>query len=93
MKIIYNCFVKCTKVQQNITKEEVFIIEKLEISQNYIKNSRTLRLPINIVKDIEVLSEHKKIPLNQVTTLLLEYALKNLDIEDKKIIENYKRGR
>ena len=58
-----------------------------------IENSRTLRLPANIVKDIEALSEHKKISFNQVTTLLLEYALQNLDVEDKKIIENYKRGR
>lgn len=62
------------------------------LSQNRIENSKTLKLPMNIIKDIEVLSEYKKISLNQVTILLLEYALQNLDVEDKEIIENYKSG-
>lgn len=60
------------------------------MKKEQFENSRTLKLPVNIVKDIEALSEYKKISLNQVTILLLEYALQNLDVEDKKIIENYK---
>ena len=60
------------------------------MKKEQFENSKTLKLPMSIVKDIEALSEYKKISLNQVTILLLEYALQNLDVEDKKIIENYK---
>lgn len=66
-------------------------MESLKIPQNHIGVSKTLRLPSDIVTDIEALSEIKNTSLNQITILLLKFALDNLDIEEKKAIEKYKK--
>ena len=65
-------------------------MESLKIPQGHIGVSKTLRIPANIIEDIEALSEIKHTSLNQITILLFKYALDNLDSEDKKLIENYK---
>ena len=66
-------------------------MESLKIPQSHIGVSKTLRIPSDIIEDIEALSEIKNKSLNQVTILLFKYALENLDVEDKKAIENYKK--
>lgn len=59
-------------------------MRKLKIPQNHSGISKTLRLPENIVKDIQILSDMKNISFNKTVTELLEFSLKNLDEEDEK---------
>ena len=66
-------------------------MKKLKIPQNHSGISKTLRLPENIVKDIQILSDMKNISFNKTVTELLEFSLKNLDEEDEKIIEEKRK--
>lgn len=66
-------------------------MESLKIPQSHVGVSKTLRLPANIVSDIEALSEIKNTSLNQITILLIKFALENLDEGDKKAIEEFNK--
>ena len=66
-------------------------METLKIPQSHAGVSKTLRLPADLVSDIEALSEIKNTSLNQITILLVKFALDNLDKDDKKAIEDYKK--
>ncbi len=66
-------------------------MESLKIPQSHAGVSKTLRIPEDIIKDIETLSEIKHTSLNQIVILLLKYALNNLDPEERKAIEDYKK--
>ena len=66
-------------------------MRKLKIPQNHSGISKTLRLPENIVKDIQILSDIKNISFNKTVTELLEFSLKNLDEEDEKLIEEKRK--
>ncbi len=66
-------------------------METLKIPQSHAGISKTLRLPADIVEDIEALSEIKNTSLNQITILLVKFALDNLDDNDKKAVENFKK--
>ena len=66
-------------------------MKKLKIPQNHSGISKTLRLPENIVKDIQILSDMKNISFNKTVTELLEFSLKNLDEEDEKLIEEKRK--
>lgn len=66
-------------------------MRKLKIPQNHSGISKTLRLPENIVKDIQILSDIKNISFNKTVTELLEFSLKNLDEEDEKLIEKKRK--
>lgn len=66
-------------------------MQNVKISQNHIGISKTLRLPSNVIEDIEALSKIKNTSLNQIIILLLKYSLENLDIDEKRVIEKYKR--
>ncbi len=61
-------------------------MRKLKIPQNHSGISKTLRLPENVVNDIQILSDLKNISFNKTVTELLEFSLQNLDPEDEKII-------
>lgn len=61
-------------------------MRKLKIPQNHSGISKTLRLPENVVNDIQILSDLKNISFNKTVTELLEFSLQNLDSEDEKII-------
>ena len=65
----------------------------LKIPQGHTGISKTLRIPADIIDDIEALSEIKQTSLNQIAILLFKYSLENLDPEEKKLIENYKNKR
>ena len=60
------------------------MMKKLKIPKNHSGISKTLRLPENLVKDIQILLDMKNISFNKTVTELLEFSLKNLDEEDKK---------
>lgn len=62
-------------------------MRKLKIPQNHSGISKTLRLPENIVTDIQILSDLKNISFNKVVIELLDFSLENLDSEDEKLIQ------
>ena len=66
-------------------------MKTLKIPKNHTGISKTLRLPENIVEDIEALANIKNTSLNQISILLMEFALDNLDDEDKEALNKYKQ--
>ena len=67
-------------------------MDTLKIPRSHVGVSKTLRLPADVVEDIEALSDIKNTSLNQITILLVKFALENLDEADKKAIEEYKKN-
>ena len=67
-------------------------MKKLKIPKNHSGVSKTLRLPENLVEDIQILSDMKNISFNKTVTELLEFSLKNLDEEDKNLIEEKRKN-
>ena len=65
-------------------------MDKLKIPESHVGISKTLRLPANIVENLQALSEIKNTSLDQITILLLKFALENLDESEKKALEDYK---
>ncbi len=65
-------------------------MNKLKIPENHSGVSKTLRLPENMVEDIENLANLKNLSFNKTVTTLLEFSLENLDEEDKKALNNLK---
>ena len=59
-------------------------MNKLKIPENHSGVSKTLRLPENLVDDIQILANLKNLSFNRVTISLLEFSLNNLDEKDKK---------
>lgn len=59
-------------------------MNKLKIPENHSGISKTLRLPENIVNDIQTLANIKNLSFNKIVISLLEFGLDNLDEEDKK---------
>ncbi|MBS5681532.1 MAG: hypothetical protein KHW52_02120 [Clostridium sp.] len=59
-------------------------MNKLKIPENHSGVSKTLRLPENIVDDIQSLANIKKLSFNKIVISLLEFGLDNLDEEDKE---------
>ena len=59
-------------------------MNKLKIPENHSGVSKTLRLPENIVDDIQNLANIKKLSFNKIVISLLEFGLDNLDEEDKE---------
>lgn len=62
-------------------------MNKLKIPENHSGVSKTLRLPENIVDDIQNLANLKNLSFNKVVISLLEFGLNNLDEEDKKELD------
>ena len=58
-------------------------MNKLKIPENHSGISKTLRLPENIVDDIQNLANLKNLSFNRTIISLLEFSLDNLDEEDK----------
>ena len=65
-------------------------MNKLKIPENHSGISKTLRLPENIVEDIQILADLKNLSFNKTIISLLEFSLENLDDSDKTAI-NRKR--
>ena len=69
----------------------VIILRKLKIPRNHSGISKTLRLPENLVDDIQILSDLKNISFNKTVIELLDFSLKNLDDDDEKLIEKKRK--
>ena len=65
-------------------------MRKLKIPQNHSGISKTLRLPENIVDNIQALSNIKNLSFNRTVISLLEFSLDNLDEKDKAELEKLK---
>ena len=66
-------------------------MNKLKIPENNSGVSKTLRLPENIVEEIQNLANLKNLSFNRIVISLLEFSLNNLDEKDKEKIENLKK--
>ena len=62
-------------------------MNKLKIPENHSGISKTLRLPKNIVDDIQNLANLKNLSFNRVVISLLEFSLDNLDEKDKEELD------
>ena len=63
-------------------------MNKLKIPENHSGVSKTLRLPENIVEDVQNLADLKNLSFNKTIISLLEFSLDNLDDNDKQILKN-----
>ena len=66
-------------------------MNRLKIPVNHSGISKTLRLPENIVDNIQSLANLKNLSFNRVVISLLEFSLNNLDEEDKEEIEKVQK--
>lgn len=62
-------------------------MNKLKIPENHSGISKTLRLPENIVDDVQNLANIKNLSFNKIIISLLEFGLENLDEEDRKKLD------
>lgn len=63
-------------------------MNKLKIPENHSGVSKTLRLPENIVEDVQNLADLKNLSFNRTIISLLEFSLENLDDADKSALKN-----
>ena len=63
-------------------------MNKLKIPENHSGVSKTLRLPDNIVEDVQNLADLKNLSFNRTIISLLEFSLENLDDTDKAALKN-----
>lgn len=63
-------------------------MNKLKIPQNHSGISKTLRLPEDLVDEIQILADMKNLSFNRVATSLLQFAIENIDDEDKAKLKN-----
>lgn len=66
-------------------------MNKLRIPENHSGVSKTLRLPENIVEDIQNLANLKNLSFNKVVISLLEFSLNNLDEKDKEELKKLQK--
>ena len=67
-------------------------MQKLKIPKNHSGITKTLRLPENLINDIQILADLKNISFNKTVIELLDFSLKNLDDDDKKLIEKKRQN-
>ena len=58
-------------------------MNKLRIPKNHSGISKTLRLPENIVDDVQNLANLKNLSFNRTVVTLLQFSLDNLDENDR----------
>ena len=66
-------------------------MNKLKIPENHSGVSKTLRLPENIVENIQNLANIKNLSFNKIVITLLEFSLNNLDENDRKKIDKLQK--
>ena len=62
-------------------------MNKLKIPENHSGISKTLRLPDNVIEDVQKLADNKNLSFNKTVIALLKYSLENLDESDKKLLK------
>lgn len=65
-------------------------MNSLKIPENHSGISKTLRLPEDIVEEIQNLATLKNLSFNKTIISLLNYSLDNIDENDKLALENMK---
>ena len=65
-------------------------MNSLKIPENHSGISKTLRLPEDIVEEIQNLANLKNLSFNKTIISLLNYSLYNIDENDKLALENMK---
>ncbi len=66
-------------------------MNKLKIPENHSGISKTLRLPEDIVDNIQNLANIKNLSFNRIVISLLEFSLDNLDENDKIKLKSLKK--
>ena len=66
-------------------------MQKLKIPKNHSGITKTLRLPENLINDIQILADLKNISFNKTVIELLDFSIKNLDDDDEKLIEKKRK--
>lgn len=66
-------------------------MNKLRIPQNHSGVSKTLRLPENIVDDVQNLANLKNLSFNKIVISILEFGLSNLDERDCRELEKMQK--
>ena len=61
-------------------------MNKLKIPENHSGITKTLRLPEDIVNDVQNLANLKNQSFNKIIITLIEFSLENLDEKDKEIL-------
>lgn len=59
-----------------------------KIQKGYDSESKTFRLPIEMIEELEKLAERSKLSLNQLVIQCLKYALDNLEEGDAALENN-----
>lgn len=62
-------------------------MNKLKIPENHSGVSKTLRLPENLVNDVQNLANLKNLSFNKIVITLLEFGLDNLDDDDREELD------
>ena len=62
-------------------------MNKLKIPENHSGISKTLRLPDNVIDDVQKLADNKRLSFNKTVIALLKYSLENLDEADKELLQ------
>lgn len=63
----------------------------LKIPENHSGVSKTLRLPEDIVDDVQNLANLKNLSFNKTIITLIEFSLQNLDDQDKIKLKNLRK--
>lgn len=63
----------------------------LKIPENHSGVSKTLRLPEDIVDDVQNLANLKNLSFNKTIITLIEFSLQNLDEQDKIKLQNLRK--
>lgn len=66
-------------------------MNKLKIPENHSGISKTLRLPENLVDDVQNLANIKNLSFNRIIISLVEFGLENLDEEDQNKLNKFKK--
>lgn len=66
-------------------------MNKLKIPENHSGISKTLRLPENLVDDVQNLANIKNLSFNRIIISLVEFGLENLDEEDQDKLNKLKK--
>ena len=67
-------------------------MDKLNIPKNQSGVSKTLRLPEDIVQDVQHLSEMKNLSFNKIVIILLSFSLHNLDEVDRSVFDKFRKN-
>lgn len=66
-------------------------MNKLKIPKNHSGVSKTLRLPEDIVDDVQNLANLKNLSFNRIVISLLEFGVNNLDESDSIELEKMQK--